>query len=37
MNLPNTYTSKNETDCCAVPNIKDWNNKQLELTNQQFI
>lgn len=37
MNLPNTYTSKNETGCCAVPNIKDWNNKQLELSNQRFI
>lgn len=37
MNLPNTYTSKNETGCCAVPNINEWQNKQLEFTNQRFI
>lgn len=37
MDLPNTYTSKNETGCCAIPNIQDWDNKQLDFKDKHFI
>lgn len=37
MDLPNTYTSKNETGCCPVPNIKDWDNRDLKFNNKRFI
>lgn len=37
MSLPNTYTDKNETGCCAVPNIADWDNRQVEFENKPFI
>lgn len=37
MNLPKTYTTKNETGCCAVPNIDDWDKKEVKFKNQQFI
>lgn len=37
MNLPDTYTDINETDCCAIPNIEAWDEKELEFQDQQFI
>ncbi|MCU0666997.1 MAG: hypothetical protein MUF85_00035 [Patescibacteria group bacterium] len=37
MTMPNTYTDKNETGCCAVPNIKDWQDKIITIENQIFI
>ena len=37
MKLPNTYTNKNETGCCAVPNIQDWDNKEVSFKNKKFI
>lgn len=35
--MPNTYTSTNETGCCAVPNISDWQDAQIEFINERFI
>ncbi|OGL30906.1 hypothetical protein A3F37_00495 [Candidatus Saccharibacteria bacterium RIFCSPHIGHO2_12_FULL_41_12] len=37
MSLPNTYTDKNETGCCAVPNINEWDEKEMTSENQHFI
>lgn len=37
MSLPNTYTDKNETGCCAIPNIKDWDKKEVVFKNRHFI
>ncbi len=37
MSLPNTYTDKNETDCCAVPNVRDWDEKEISFKNKRFI
>lgn len=37
MNIPNTYTDKNETGCCPVPNIKDWDKTEIKFTNKKFI
>ena len=37
MNAPRTYTNINETGCCAVPNIAAWKDKEVTITNQQFI
>jgi len=37
MSLPDTYTNKNETGCCPVPNIKDWDNKEIVFKNKKFI
>ena len=37
MNLPDTYTEINETGCCAVPNIADWDNKKVKFTDKYFI
>lgn len=37
MDLPNTYTDKNETGCCAVPNVADWDEKEVTFKNKQFI
>lgn len=37
MSLPNTYTNKNETGCCAVPNIKDWDEAEVSFDNKKFI
>ena len=37
MKLPNTYTNKNETNCCAVPNIKDWDEKEVSFDGKKFI
>ena len=37
MLMPETYTDVNETGCCAVPNIDDWNEKVIEFDNKRFI
>ena len=37
MNLPNTYTDRNDTGCCAVPNIADWDEKEIRMKDKQFI
>lgn len=37
MSLPNTYTKKNETGCCAVPNTQDWDEKAVAFQDKQFI
>lgn len=37
MDLPRTYTDKNETNCCPVPNIEDWDEKEIIFRNKPFI
>lgn len=37
MSLPNTYTSQNETGCCAVPNVQDWQDKTHKFEDRHFI
>lgn len=37
MKVPSTYTDKNETGCCAVPNIGDWQDAQVEFSDKPFI
>jgi len=37
MNLPPTYTDKNETGCCAVPNVTAWDEQEVKFENQHFI
>lgn len=37
MSLPNTYTEKNDTGCCAVPNISEWEDKELTFRDMRFI
>lgn len=37
MTIPNTYTDKNETGCCAIPNISAWQDTELQFDNKQFI
>lgn len=37
MSLPNTYTDKNETGCCGVPNISDWDEKEVTFKDKRFI
>lgn len=37
MSLPNTYTNKNETGCCPVPNIKDWDKTEIKFEKKRFI
>lgn len=37
MKLPNTYTDKNETGCCAVPNVSAWNDKEVSFEDKKFI
>lgn len=37
MKLPPTYTARNETGCCAVPNITDWDEQEVTLDNKHFI
>jgi len=37
MSLPNTYTNQNETGCCPVPNIQDWQDKDLNFEVRHFI
>lgn len=36
--MPNTYLKPDEKDiCCPIPNIKDWDNKEIEFKNKKFI
>ena len=37
MKTPNTYTDKNETGCCAVPDVSEWDEKEIIFENKQFI
>lgn len=37
MQIPDTYTDKNETGCCAVPNVQAWDDQEITLENKQFI
>jgi hypothetical protein len=37
MMLPDTYTDVNETGCCAIPNIDDWDEKVVQFDNKRFI
>lgn len=37
MELPKTYTDKNETGCCAIPNIVEWDEKELVFDTKRFI
>jgi hypothetical protein len=37
MSLPNTYTDKNETGCCPVPNIGAWDKQEMKCENCYFI
>lgn len=37
MKLPKTYTNVNETGCCAVPNVSEWDKKEFTITDKQFI
>lgn len=37
MSLPNTYTDRNETGCCAVPNIEEWIDRELQFQDKFFV
>ncbi len=37
MSVPLTYTDKNETGCCAVPNVAAWDEQEVTFENQGFI
>jgi effector-binding domain-containing protein len=37
MDLPLTYTDKNETGCCAVPNVAAWDEQEVTFENKRFI
>jgi hypothetical protein len=37
MLTPETYTDINETGCCAVPNIDNWQEKIIDFENKRFI
>jgi hypothetical protein len=37
MSLPNTYTDKNETGCCPVPNVDAWDKKEITFADQRFV
>ncbi|QQS19590.1 hypothetical protein IPL85_04950 [Candidatus Saccharibacteria bacterium] len=37
MELPKTYTDKNDTGCCAVPNVDEWDNKEVVFEDKRFI
>lgn len=37
MSIPNTYTSKNETGCCPVPNINDWDKQKISFEDRHFV
>ena len=32
-----TYTKKNETGCCPVPNVKEWDEKEVTWKDKKFI
>lgn len=35
--MPKTYTTTNETGCCALPNIDGWQRTVVEFDNRHFI
>lgn len=37
MSLPNTYTSINETGCCAIPDVAAWDEQGVTFKNKLFI
>lgn len=37
MALPKTYTDKNETGCCPIPNVNEWDKKEIEFKHKKFI
>ena len=37
MDVPNTYTTINETGCCAVPDVSAWDEREVTLKNKLFI
>jgi hypothetical protein len=37
MDLPNTYTDVNETNCCGVPNIGEWDKQEFEFRDVNFV
>ena len=37
MKLPKTYTTRNETGCCAIPNIEAWDNKEITFRDRKFV
>ena len=37
MDMPNTYTDQNETGCCPVPNVKEWDKQKVTFKDKHFI
>lgn len=37
MSRPNVYTNKNETGCCAIPDVAPWSDQEITFEKQQFI
>lgn len=37
MDLPKTYTDQNETGCCPVPNVKEWDKRKVTFKDKHFI
>jgi hypothetical protein len=37
MDIPNTYTTINETGCCAIPNVDAWQDKVISFEDKPFI
>lgn len=37
MSIPNTYTNKNETGCCAVPDVAAWDNQKVTFEDKLFV
>jgi len=37
MKTPNTYTDTNETGCCAVPDVSQWDEKEIAFDKKKFI
>lgn len=37
MSVPNTYTTTNETGCCAIPDVSAWDEHEVTFENKLFI
>lgn len=37
MTIPDTYTELNETGCCAVPNVAEWDRREVEFVDRRFL
>jgi hypothetical protein len=37
MGIPNTYTSVNETGCCAIPDVDEWRDREVIFDQKPFI